>query len=52
MSFVFRKVKDVTAISESQSFIFLVSIKDCTLRVPNNSQGAVFYVQKKKTVIR
>jgi len=34
MSFLLRKVEDVTTISKSQS-LTLVSIKDCTLRVPN-----------------
>jgi len=36
MSFLFRKVEDVTTISKSQS-LTLVSIKDCTLRVPNKT---------------
>jgi len=36
MSFLLRKVKDVTTISKSQS-LTSVSIKDCTLRVPNET---------------
>ena len=36
VSFLLRKVEDVTTISKSQSLIS-VSIKDCTLRVPNES---------------
>ena len=36
MSFLFRKVDDVTTISKSQS-LTSVSIKDCTLRVPNKT---------------
>ena len=36
MSFLFRKVEDVTTISKSQS-LTSVSIKDCTLRVPNTA---------------
>ena len=36
MSFLFRKVEDVTTISKSQS-LTSVSIKDCTLRVPNET---------------
>jgi len=36
MSFLFRKVEDVTKISKSQS-LTSVSIKDCTLRVPNKT---------------
>jgi len=36
MSFLLRKVKDVTTISKSQS-LTLVSTKDCTLRVPNET---------------
>ena len=35
-SFLLRKVEDVTTISKSQS-LTLVSIKDCTLRVPNET---------------
>ena len=36
MSLLFRKVEDVTTISKSQS-LTSVSIKDCTLRVPNKT---------------
>ena len=36
MSFLLRKVDDVTTISKSQS-LTSVSIKDCTLRVPNET---------------
>ena len=36
MSFLLRKVEDVTTISKSQS-LTLVSIKDCTPRVPNET---------------
>ena len=36
MSFLFRKVEDVTTIIKSQS-LTSVSIKDCTLRVPNRN---------------
>ena len=36
MSFLLRKVEDVTTISKSQS-LTLVGIKDCTLRVPNKT---------------
>ena len=36
MSFLFRKVEDVTTISKSQS-LTSVSIKDCTSRVPNET---------------
>ena len=36
MSFLFRKVEDVTTINKLQS-LTLVSIKDCTLRVPNKT---------------
>jgi len=36
MSFLLRKVEDVTTINKSQ-FLTLVSIKDCTLRVPNET---------------
>ena len=35
-SFLFRKVEDVTTISKLQS-LTSVSIKDCTLRVPNET---------------
>jgi len=36
MSFLLRKAEDVTTISESQS-LTSVSMKDCTLRVPNKT---------------
>jgi len=36
MSLFFRKVEDVKTISKSQC-LTLVSIKDCTLRVPNKT---------------
>jgi len=36
MSFLLRKVEDVTKISKSQS-LTSVSIDDCTLRVPNKT---------------
>ena len=36
MTFLLRKVEDVTTISKSQS-LTSVSIKDCTLRVPNKT---------------
>ena len=36
MSFLLRKVEDVTTINKSQS-LTSVSIKDCTLRVPNKN---------------
>jgi len=36
MSFILRKVEDVTTISKSQS-LTSVSIQDCTLRVPNET---------------
>jgi len=36
MSFLLRKVEDVTTISKSQS-LTSVSIKDCTLRDPNET---------------
>jgi len=42
MSFLFRKVEDVMTMSKSQS-LTLVSIKDCTLRVPNKTT-ALFLV--------
>ena len=44
MSFLFRKVEDVTTISKSQS-LTLVSIKDCTLRVPNKTTKLFLYEQ-------
>jgi len=44
MSFLFRKVEDVTTISKSQS-LTLVSIKDCTLRVRNKTTTLFLYEQ-------
>ena len=44
MSFLFRKVEDVTTISKSQS-LTLVGIKDCTLRVPNKTTTLFLYEQ-------
>ena len=44
MSFLFRKVEDVTTISKSQS-LTSVSIKDCTLRVPNKTTTLFLYEQ-------
>ena len=44
MSFLFRKVEDVTTISKSQS-LTVVSIKDCTLRVPNKTTTLFLYQQ-------
>jgi len=44
MSFVLRKVEDVTTISKSQS-LTSVSIKDCTLRVPNKTSTLFLYEQ-------
>ena len=44
MSFLLRKVEDVTTISKSQSLI-LVSIKDCTLRVLNKTTTLFLYEQ-------
>jgi len=44
MSFLFRKVDHVTTISKSQS-LTSVSIKDCTLRVPNKTTKLFLYVQ-------
>ena len=44
MSFLFRKVEDVTTISKSQS-LTSVSIKDCTLRVPNKTTTLFLYKQ-------
>ena len=41
MSFLFRKVEDVTTISKSLS-LTSVSIKDCTLRVPNTTTTLFF----------
>jgi len=40
MSFLLRKVEDVTTVSKSQS-LTSVSIKDCTLRVPNETTTLV-----------
>jgi len=42
--FLFRKVEDVTTISKSQS-LTSVSIKDCTLRVPNKTNTLFLYEQ-------
>jgi len=47
ISFLLRKVEDVTTISKSQSLIWL-SIKDCTLRVPNKTTTLFLYEQKQK----
>ena len=44
MSFLFRKVEDVTTISISQS-LTSVSIKDCILRVPNKTTTLFLYEQ-------
>ena len=44
MSFLFRKVEDVTTISKLQS-LSSVSIKDCTLRVPNKTTTLFLYEQ-------
>jgi len=44
MSFLFRKVEDVTTISKSQS-LTSVTIKDCTLRVPNKTTTLFLYEQ-------
>jgi len=44
MSFLFRKVEDVTTISTSQS-LTSVSIKDCILRVPNKTTTLFLYEQ-------
>ena len=44
MSFLFRKVEDVTTISKSQP-LTSVSIKDCTLRVPNKTITLFLYEQ-------
>ena len=43
-SSLLRKVEDVTTISKSQS-LTSVSIKDCTLRVPNKTTTLFFYEQ-------
>ena len=45
MSFLLRKVEDVTTISKSQS-LTSVSIKDCTLRVANKTTTLFFYEQE------
>jgi len=44
MSFLFRKVEDVTTITKSQS-LTSVSIKDYTLRVPNKTTIIFLYEQ-------
>jgi len=44
MSFLFRKVEDVTTISKLQS-LTLVRIKDCTLRVANKTNTLFLYEQ-------
>jgi len=44
VSFLFRKVEDVMTISNSQS-LTSVSIKDCTLRVPNKTTTLFLYEQ-------
>ena len=44
MSFLWRKVEDVTTISKSQS-LTSVGIKDCTLRVPNKTITSFLYEQ-------
>jgi len=44
MSFLLRKVEDVTTISKSQS-LTSVSIKDCTLRVPIKTTTLFLYEQ-------
>ena len=44
MSFLFREVEDVKTISKSQS-LTSVSIKDCTLRVPNKTTTLFLYEQ-------
>ena len=44
MSFLFRKVEYVTTIRKSQS-LTSVSIKDCTLRVPNKTTTLFLYEQ-------
>jgi len=50
MSFLFRKVEDVTTISKSQS-LTSVSIKDCTWRVPNNTT-TLFFTSNNKSNLR
>jgi len=49
MSFLFRKVEDVTTISKSQS-LTSVSIKDCTLRVPNKTTTLFLYEHNKSNL--
>ena len=49
MSFLFRKVEDVTTISKSQS-LTSVSIKDCNLRVPNKTITLFLYEQIIKAI--
>jgi len=44
MSFLLSKVEDVTTISKPQS-LTSVSIKDCTLRVPNKTTTLFLYEQ-------
>jgi len=47
ISFLLRKVEDMTTISKSQ-FLTSVSIKDCTLRVPNERDNVVYWKTNKK----
>jgi len=47
MSFLLRKVEDMKTISKSQS-LTLVSIKDCTLRVPNKTATLFLYEKQQK----
>jgi len=44
MSFLFRKVEDVTTINKSQSLTSM-NITDCTLRVPNKTTTLFLYEQ-------
>jgi len=44
MSFLLRKVEDLTTISKSQS-LTSVSTKDCTLRAPNKTTKLLLYEQ-------
>jgi len=44
ISFILRKVEDVTTISKPQS-LTLVRKKDCTLRVPNKTTTLFLYKQ-------
>jgi len=44
MSFLLRKVEDVTTISKSQS-LTSVSIEHCTLRVPKKTDKLFLYEQ-------